>query len=605
VATAPARAESPLSALRRRAAGALVLVVAGLLLACGAKSTSPPPQAGAVESLAALAADPSPWLHLEAESEQRPPLFLDATPREIALGPSGRAGAGPSMPVALRSLGDAQARAVRSAITGARFAETAAIVELEAWPTMDDAGRLTWVFARWRIAGARWRWLDASMIGASPPEPAPVLPAALDPGSPSDFSLIFDDFTALPGLYDKPAFGDCVWIREADGAPLEAWLPTAEMAERGARAREIPPNGGEARSCLVLPQPARVDGRPATFVLRVGEGGTTWPPEIAWLPAPDRPAPAPASAPAIPAWPTEFGARFRSDVEILSGARDAVFPKSGRTVRFAAKNSADPKSQLDLLVDYLEERYAALGLETRRERFSWRGIPQSNLIAIIPGTAPDASARPILMADHVDTAYCEDAYGKTHERISAPGADDNATATATLLRAAELLSGTKPARDVWLVHLTGEEFPADDLGARHLLGETLAARQDLGGLVLMDMIGYRDAGDRVFQMSVGDSAGSREIAAVALAASAGQSGLDPALRMPYEDESYLYNTDGIVFSQMGYPVILLNEHLNRVHNLMRAGYHDTTDTIDRIDWEYATAIGKIAIETTARLAATR
>src|SRR5215813_2028280 len=80
------------------------------------------------------------------------------------------------------------------------------------------------------------------------------------------------------------------------------------------------------------------------------------------------------------------------------------------------------------------------------------------------------------MADHYDTAYMADHYepasGGTGARLAAAGADDNHSATAALLLAAPiLLELSKAGRlgcDVWLVHLTGEEFPSDCLGARNL-----------------------------------------------------------------------------------------------------------------------------------------
>ena len=51
----------------------------------------------------------------------------------------------------------------------------------------------------------------------------------------------------------------------------------------------------------------------------------------------------------------------------------------------------------------------------------------------------------------------------------------------------------------------------------------------------------------------------------------------PKLRPRFDSRSYLYNTDGLLFSDMGYPVILFNEHVNRLENLTRVGYHHTTD----------------------------
>ena len=78
------------------------------------------------------------------------------------------------------------------------------------------------------------------------------------------------------------------------------------------------------------------------------------------------------------------------------------------------------------------------------------------------------------MADHYDTAYMEDVYeddrGGDGPRAAAAGADDNHSATAALCspprRCCRLARAGKLERDVWLVHLTGEEFPSDCLGAR-------------------------------------------------------------------------------------------------------------------------------------------
>ena len=125
-------------------------------------------------------------------------------------------------------------------------------------------------------------------------------------------------------------------------------------------------------------------------------------------------------------------------------------------MNFQRKSCADPKHQLNDVVDYLEERYRTLGVETIRQRFVWRGIPQSNLIAVIRGERSD---KPILMADHIDTAFAEDVFEKSGERKSVPGADDNATATSALLRAAEVLNEL-PRRSLWRVETANSRFRA-------------------------------------------------------------------------------------------------------------------------------------------------
>ncbi|MEK6626124.1 MAG: M20/M25/M40 family metallo-hydrolase, partial [Bdellovibrionota bacterium] len=280
----------------------------------------------------------------------------------------------------------------------------------------------------------------------------------------------------------------------------------------------------------------------------------------------------------------------------------------------------------ELMADYLESRYKDLEIKTERFRFVWQGIPQSNLIAKIKGSNRGASNKPILFADHFDTAFCQDVYDATKgSRVSAPGADDNYTATAALLRAAGILKNMKFKNDIWLVHFTGEEFPADDLGARKFVSELLKTKKDIGGLVLLDMIGHREnKDDMLFQINPGDSLQSLRLAAIAMdAAKSETTSFIPVLRTRFDAKGYLYNTDGLIFSDNGFPVVYFNEHINYEENLERVGYHDTKDTVDGrpadfliqdipeienkkyhsgIDSKYASDLAKIAIETVARLA---
>jgi hypothetical protein len=62
--------------------------------------------------------------------------------------------------------------------------------------------------------------------------------------------------------------------------------------------------------------------------------------------------------------------------------------------------------------------------------------------------------------------------------------------------------------------------------------------------------------------------------------------------------SSLYNTDGIIFSDAGVPVVLFMEN----YDLNRSGYHDSKDTMMNIDLDYGAAVVAIAIESVARVA---
>ena len=74
--------------------------------------------------------------------------------------------------------------------------------------------------------------------------------------------------------------------------------------------------------------------------------------------------------------------------------------------------------------------------------------------------------------------------------------------------------------------------------------------------------------------------------------------LEGEIRTWEDPESTLYNTDGMIFSDTGIPVILFMEN----YDIDRSGYHDTHDTMENIDLDYGAAVSAIAIETIARLA---
>ena len=565
--------------------------------------------------LSSFVTDPAPWTRMEANSEQRHPMYLGRTARELAFDLPSRGTRTLALPEHLKALAERQVSALARSLPEAGRDSR---IEFELWPVLNDDGIRTWAIARWRSHPKEpWRWLRADAAGDSLSglEVPPELPLTEDPRTPSGQSLIFDDVLSLKSLYDKPLFGNCVWTTREGDRILAAWLAPEEADRyRKELAQNEPP-----LLCRAISQPARLDAQPVTFVLAKQGEGFEWPPRIVWAKTEEPPSPeqrrsgrdrrdivpAPAKT-GVANWPSDFAALYRDDVLTISGEKDAVFPDNKKTTRFTRKNNASPDNQLEELVDYLAERYRALGIETRRQTFLWRGRPHSNLVAVIRGTRPPGENRPIVLADHIDAAFCEDEFKRSGRRVSAPGADDNAAATAALLRAAGILKDLRPRNDIWLLHLTGEEFPSDDLGARKMVGAWLTDRQDVGGVIVLDMIGFRKPGDRIVQINPGDSEASLDMAAQAVAAARqiAPGVLDPRLRTRFDPKSYLYNTDGLIFSHAGYPVILVNEHINKLENMNRPHYHQTTDLSGTLDWDYAVAVSKTAIETAARLAKT-
>lgn len=329
----------------------------------------------------------------------------------------------------------------------------------------------------------------------------------------------------------------------------------------------------------------------------------------------------------------------------------------------------------DYLLDYYRRLIAKAGMARRAMvgdlpfrwqtdfAFPWSGgwegnqdgkLEERDLVVIIPGRD---RRRAVIMADHYDTAYMEDRYekgrGGNGARLAAAGADDNHSATAALMLGApiflELSRKGLLECDVWLVHLTGEEFPSDCMGARHLaqgiVEGTLQLRRTGGrptdlsrvqieGLYVMDMIAHNnDHEPDVFQISPGagpaalrlayhahtanelwnasapvwNARASRRGCARGRRSADGKTMPEPALhpvlagqvRTPDDPRSSLFNTDGQVFSDAGIPAVLIMEN----YDINRVGYHDTHDNMTNIDLDFGSAVAAITIETVARTAA--
>jgi hypothetical protein len=293
--------------------------------------------------------------------------------------------------------------------------------------------------------------------------------------------------------------------------------------------------------------------------------------------------------------------------------------------------------------------------------YSWMGgwrksqdaEAERNLIVVIPGQNRHEA---VIMADHYDTAYMEDKYNKDRggsgARMAACGADDNHSATAAMMLAApiflEMSRQGKLGCDIWLVHLTGEEFPADCLGARALTERLIErnlklhvprgkpkdlSRTTVRGLYVSDMIAHNNDRERdIFQISPGNDPGSMWLAYQAHIAneiwnesvpywnkSQKREGLSRSRRSPHgaaipemapflqlsghvrvtsDPRSTLYNTDGQIFSDAGVPCVLFMEN----YDINRTGYHDTHDTMENIDLDYGAAVCAITIEAVARAA---
>ncbi|MDZ8133940.1 MAG: M28 family peptidase [Nostoc sp. DedQUE04] len=118
---------------------------------------------------------------------------------------------------------------------------------------------------------------------------------------------------------------------------------------------------------------------------------------------------------------------------------------------------------------YITTELKKAGWKPKLENFS-DGV---NIFAERPGT--NKAAKAILVAAHYDTV------------ASSPGADDNASGVAVVLEVARLLGSRPTPRTLQLAFFDQEE--AGLLGSQAFVSKT-ARLQNLGGAIVMDMVGY-------------------------------------------------------------------------------------------------------------------
>ncbi|CAM4876636.1 unnamed protein product [Rotaria socialis] len=526
------------------------------------------------------------------------------------------------LPDSLKSAGENQLQSIL------KHYESMNITLIELWPTLGAFGFYTWVYARIFHDDTHWIWLNSSSITFSSTVdsplneseyPEPYLPQLLLTSNADDHFAIFADVLSLPSLYMKNAFGDCLWTSANYTSALNqpqitklysGWLPLEKMNEID---QDLNHN-----ICVVLPQPFHVNGKPYSLFINIKQDNSfQWPSNISWYTIPS-----PSSNDILKTkpvsdvwyndlqWPTTFADEWKSNMYRLTGMQPLQY-ENKTEIYLTRKSSIQTDNQLMHLIDYLIEQYNKLNIQTEKQIFYWRNTTQANLIVYIPARGSYRCHEPVVFIDHIDTAFEADTFDDTGERRSTPGADDNVSGLIALLQSAAILQKTQEnaCRDIWLVHVTGEEYPAASLGISHFLQQLFIKKQSIYTAVIVDMIGHRvNRSDPIVQVNAGDTTKSLLMAELAISYVYPRikndlilQNLRPVLRRWSDPLAYLYNTDGVRFVEYGFNCLLFNEHINYHENFERDGYHDTFDTVDLIDFEYGQTVSQYAIATVAML----
>lgn len=248
-----------------------------------------------------------------------------------------------------------------------------------------------------------------------------------------------------------------------------------------------------------------------------------------------------------------------------------------------------PVSSPDVLrqtADYLEHRFAALGLAVTRHRFPALGETYENIVATY---APfHHAAPPLIVAAHYDTV------------AGSPGADDNASALAVLLDAATRVQGWALQRPVQFIAFCLEE--QNLLGSRAFVAQLIAADHAAAGAMVLECVGYasQEEGSQTIPPGVPVAVPTigNFLAVVGNERSRALTGLVtevmkrhlPVVPLIVPGNGELLpdtrRSDHTAFWEQGWPAVMLTD----TANFRNPHYHRSTDTLDTLNLGFMASV---------------
>ncbi len=228
----------------------------------------------------------------------------------------------------------------------------------------------------------------------------------------------------------------------------------------------------------------------------------------------------------------------------------------------------------DKAADYLAKHFAKCGLKpagadgTYLQPFDAKGITSmQNVLAILPGSDPKLRDEVIVVGGHYDTFG--HGGGKLPKGPLYPGAEDNASGTATVLQLAKALSKLSPApkRSILFACWDAEEWRL--LGSTHFVTHPTVPRERIVAALNFDMVGQMTE-DELFLHCTRSGAGWRRLLSEA------NQGEQP-LRLNFTWD-FAKNSDHYAFAQHDIPVVFAITGA-------RGFVHSPRDTADQVKRE--------------------
>jgi PKD repeat protein len=241
---------------------------------------------------------------------------------------------------------------------------------------------------------------------------------------------------------------------------------------------------------------------------------------------------------------------------------------------------------ISIATNYAYEHFTGLGLPTSYHTYTLSGHTLRNVIAEQVGHLDPE--RIFLLTAHIDSI--------ASPLTLAPGADDNASGTAGVLMAADILSQYRLPYTLRYVLFTGEEQGV--WGSAAYATDIADRGEHVAGVLNLDMIAYNSTlyPEPVIELhtrSGNDGYADQTIARLFADVVAGYH-LD---LIPEIVPSNLQASDHASFWQHDYPAILAIEDFDDFNPY----YHSTDDTLDTLNWAYYTESVKATIGTLLHL----
>jgi uncharacterized repeat protein (TIGR01451 family) len=235
--------------------------------------------------------------------------------------------------------------------------------------------------------------------------------------------------------------------------------------------------------------------------------------------------------------------------------------------------------------DYIHSRMESLGLDVRYHSFSLGTETLDNIEGTLSGWEAGSDTVYIACAHYDSTS--DDYYN------TAPGADDNASGTAAVLEAARILSQYRFKHTLRFVTFAAEEQGL--IGSYYYVAEARSAATNIGGVINQDMIAWDSDGDGVMEIHAGTRSDSQALGSAFLDA---MDAYSISLVPRYVTSGATTRSDHARFWNQAYPAMLASEDREDYNPY----YHETSDTLDKLDLSYATKFVQTTVATLAELA---